>query len=275
MLEPFDIAAMGPDSVEAWRLIGDASRLAFADRGRYMADSDFVPVPTEGLLDPDYLAERAELLKGDDSLPEVTAGTPPWDHAMLELADDQSIELPSTSHISIVDSDGNALSMTTTIESGFGSRVMAPGGFLLNNELTDFSFATHEDGVPIANRVEPGKRPRSSMAPTIVMRDGAPVLVVGSPGGSQIIGYVTKAIVAHMDWGMDVQAAVALPNLVNRFGTFEIEAGTAAEDLTEGLTDLGYEVEVKDLTSGLHAIAIGATLTGGADPRREGVAIGE
>jgi len=275
MLEPYDIAAMGPDSAEAWRLIGDASRLAFADRGRYMADSDFVPVPTAGLLNPAYLAERATLLQGDDSLPEVSAGTPPWDHAML-LADDRSIELPSTSQISIVDAAGNALSMTTTIENGFGSRVMAPGGFLLNNELTDFSFATQDDGVPIANRVEPGKRPRSSMAPTIVLRDGAPVLVVGSPGGSRIIGYVAKTIVAYMDWGMDVQAAVAMPHLVNRFGTYDVEAGTSAEDLTEPLTALGYEVNARDLNSGLHAIALDENgLSGGADPRREGIAIGE
>ena len=275
MLEPYDIAAMGPDSAEAWRLIGDASRLAFADRGRYMADSDFVPVPTAGLLNPAYLAERATLLEGDDSLPEVSAGTPPWDHAML-LADDRSIELPSTSQISIVDAAGNALSMTTTIENGFGSRVMAPGGFLLNNELTDFSFATQDDGVPIANRVEPGKRPRSSMAPTIVLRDGAPILVVGSPGGSRIIGYVAKTIVAYMDWGMDVQAAVAMPHLVNRFGTYDVEAGTSAEGLTEPLTALGYEVNARDLNSGLHAIALDENgLSGGADPRREGIAIGE
>ncbi|MGB3689393.1 MAG: gamma-glutamyltransferase [Jannaschia helgolandensis] len=275
MLEPYDIAAMGPDSAEAWRLIGDASRLAFADRGRYMADSDFVPVPTAGLLNPAYLAERATLLQGDDSLPEVSAGTPPWDHAML-LADDRSIELPSTSQISIVDAAGNALSMTTTIENGFGSRVMAPGGFLLNNELTDFSFATQDDGVPIANRVEPGKRPRSSMAPTIVLRDGAPILVVGSPGGSRIIGYVAKTIVAYMDWGMDVQAAVAMPHLVNRFGTYDVEAGTSAEGLTEPLTALGYEVNARDLNSGLHAIALDENgLSGGADPRREGIAIGE
>ncbi len=275
LIEPYDIAALGPDSVEAWRLIGDASRLAFADRGRYMADSDFVPVPTAGLLDPAYLAERSDLLRGDDALPEVTAGTPPWDHASLRLADDRALELPSTSHISIVDTYGNALSMTTTIENGFGSRVMAPGGFLLNNELTDFSFATQEDGVPIANRVEPGKRPRSSMAPTIVLRDGAPVLVVGSPGGSQIIGYVAKTIIAHLDWGMDVQAAVSLPHLVNRFGPYDVEAGTSAESLAEGLTALGYEVAAKEMTSGLHAIAIGDRLTGGADPRREGVAIGQ
>lgn len=275
LLQGFDLAAMGPDSPEAWRLIGDASRLAFADRGRYMADSDFVPVPTAGLIDPAYLAERAELLSGDDALPEVSPGTPPWDHAALVWADDQSLELPSTSHISIVDAQGNALSMTTTIENGFGSRLMAPGGFLLNNELTDFSFATHSDGVPIANRVEPGKRPRSSMAPTIVMQDGAPVLVVGSPGGSRIIGYVAKTIIAHMDWGMDVQQAVALPHLVNRFGTYDVEAGTSAEGLTQALTEMGFEVNARDLTSGLHVIAVGETLEGGADPRREGVAIGE
>ncbi|MEM7710438.1 MAG: gamma-glutamyltransferase family protein, partial [Pseudomonadota bacterium] len=183
LLEPYDIAAMGPDSPEAWRLIGDASRLAFADRGRYMADSDFVPMPR--LLDEAYLAERSELLAGDDALPEVAPGSPPWDHAALDLADDRSLELPSTSHLSIVDADGNALSMTTTIENGFGSRLFTPGGFLLNNELTDFSFATHEEGVPIANRIEPRKRPRSSMSPTIVMQDDAPVLVIGSPGGSR------------------------------------------------------------------------------------------
>ena len=275
MIEPFDIAGMGPDDPEAWRLIGDASRLAFADRGRYMADVDFVPMPTQGLVDPTYLAERSQLLQGDDALPEVAPGSPPWDHAML-WADDDALELPSTSHISIVDADGNALSMTTTIENGFGSRLFTPGGFLLNNELTDFSFSSHEDGVPIANRVEPGKRPRSSMAPTIVMRDGAPVLVVGSPGGSRIIGYVAKTIVAHLDWGMDVQQAIELPHLVNRFGTYDLEAGTTAEALAEPLGALGFETSVTDLNSGLHAIAVGPDgLSGGADPRREGVAIGE
>ena len=275
MLESYDLAALGAENPESWRLIGDASRLAFADRGRYMADSDFVPMPTQGLVDPDYLSNRAALLGGDDALPEVSAGSPAFDHALL-FADDTSLELPSTSHISIVDAQGNALSMTTTIENGFGSRLMAPGGFLLNNELTDFSFRTHTDGVPIANRVEPGKRPRSSMSPTIVMQDGAPVMVVGSPGGSRIIGYVAKTIIAHLDWGMDVQAAVAMPHLVNRFGTYDVEEGTSAEALAEPLTALGYEVNARALTSGLHAIAIGADgLEGGADPRREGIAIGE
>jgi len=273
MLDSYDLAALGPESPEAWRLIGDASRLAFADRDRYMADSDFVPMPVKGLVAPDYLASRAELLAGDDALPEVAAGNPAWDHAML-LADDESIELPSTSHISIVDAQGNALSMTTTIENGFGSRVMARG-FLLNNELTDFSFRSQSDGVPIANRVEPGKRPRSSMSPTIVTRDGAPVLVIGSPGGSRIIGYVAQAIVAHIDWGMDVQQAVAMPHFVNRFGTYDLEEGTPAADLETPLTELGYEVSVRELNSGLHAIAVGDGLKGGADPRREGIALGE
>ncbi len=271
MLDSYDIS--DPADPDTWRLIGDASRLAFADRGRYMADSDYVPMPTEGLTDPAYLAERATLLRGDDALPEVTAGNPNWDHAQL-WGDDLSIEFPSTSHISIVDSYGNALSMTTTIENGFGSRLFVRG-FLLNNELTDFSFATHNDGYPIANRIEPGKRPRSSMSPTIVTQDGEPTLVIGSPGGSRIIGYVAKAIIAHVDWGMDVQQAVSMPHLVNRFGTYDIEEGTDLISLEDPLTELGYEVNIRGLNSGLHAIAIGDTLQGGADPRREGIALGE
>ncbi|MEM9969916.1 MAG: gamma-glutamyltransferase [Pseudomonadota bacterium] len=273
MLDRYDLAALGPDSADAWRLIGDASRLAFADRGRYMADSDFVPMPTEGLVAEEYLDERAALLAGDDALPEVSPGSPQWDHAM-PLADDLSLELPSTSHISIVDQYGNALSMTTTIENGFGSRLMVRG-FLLNNELTDFSFRTHSEGVPIANRVEPGKRPRSSMSPTIVLQDGAPSLVIGSPGGSRIIGYVAKAIIAHVDWGMDVQQAVSMPHLVNRFGTYDLEEGTDATELEAALTAMGYEVNVRGLTSGLHAIQVADQLSGGADPRREGIALGE
>ncbi len=273
MLDGYDLAAMGAQSAEAWRLIGDASRLAFADRGRYMADSDFVPMPTNGLVDPAYLAERGALLGGGAALTEAAPGNPKFDHAS-NWADDISLELPSTSHISIVDAYGNVLSMTTTIENAFGSRLLT-NGFLLNNELTDFSFKTHRDGVPIANRIEPGKRPRSSMSPTIVMQDGKPVLAIGSPGGSRIIGYVAKSIIAWADWGMDVQQAIAMPHLVNRFGTYDVEAGTAAEGLTDALTELGFEVKARDLTSGLHAIEIGDTLSGGADPRREGIALGE
>ena len=262
------------DNPQTMRLIGDASRLAFADRGRYMADSDFVPMPTKGLVSGDYLSERAKLLTGSTALTEVVPGNPEYSHASL-WADDVSLELPSTSHISIVDRYGNALSMTTTIENGFGSRLMT-NGFLLNNELTDFSFSSHIDGVPIANRVEPGKRPRSSMSPTIVLKDGLPTLVIGSPGGSRIIGYVAEAIVAHIDWGMNVQVAVSTPHAVNRFGTFDLEKGTSLENMVEPMEALGYKVKLRALNSGLHAISIAKDgLAGGADPRREGIALGQ
>ncbi|WP_390911026.1 gamma-glutamyltransferase [Pseudosulfitobacter sp. SM2401] len=271
MLDGYDLSA-GPNNANVRRLMGDAARLAFADRGRYMADSDYVPMPTAGLVDPAYLADRAKLLGGDMALAEVSAGSPEFDHA-LNFADDYPIDLPSTSHVSIVDSYGNVASMTTTIENAFGSRMMV-GGFMLNNELTDFSFRSHRDGVPVANRLEPGKRPRSSMAPTIVMKDGAPVLAIGSPGGSRIIGYVAEAIVAHIDWGMDVQQAVSVPHMVNRFGTYDLEEGTDAAALEGPLSAMGFEVGVRGLNSGLHAISIGDTLLGGADPRREGIALG-
>ena len=274
LVQPYDLRELGPTSVDSWRLIGDASRLAFADRGRYMADSDFVPMPTEGLVSPGYLKQRSELLVGEKALDSVSAGEPEWDHSML-LADDESIEFKSTSHFSIVDADGNAVSITTTIENGFGSRLMS-GGFLLNNELTDFSFATHNNGVPIANRVEPGKRPRSSMSPTIVLKEGKPYMIVGSPGGSRIIGYVAQAIIAHLDWGMNVQEAINMPHAVNRFGTFDLEEGTGAEALQGELEAIGYEVNVRSLNSGLHAIVIAdGQLMGGADPRREGVVLGQ
>ena len=279
MLNGFDLAASGPQDAQSWRLIGDASRLAFADRGRYMADSDFVPMPAKGLVEAGYLAARAGLMGKDAQsgarIETVEAGHPKWDHAQV-WADDAAIELPSTTHISIVDRYGNALSMTSTIENAFGSRLMTAGGFLLNNEMTDFSFRSHRDGVPVANRVEPGKRPRSSMAPTIVMQGGKPVLVVGSPGGSRIIGYVAQVIVAWADWGMDVQSAIAMPHLVNRFGPYDVEAGTQAEAMIPALEAMGYEVKARDLNSGIHAIDLrGGMLRGGADPRREGVALGE
>ncbi len=278
MLEAHDLKALGPRNPESWRLIGEASRLAFADRGRYMADSDFVKMP-KGLLNADYLAERSKLLEpsgGNKVLPPeaVQPGNPPTDHALL-LADDRSLELPSTSHFSIRDKNGNVVSMTTTIENGFGSRLMVRG-FLLNNELTDFSFTPDLGGVPIANRVEPGKRPRSSMAPTIVYRNGKPWLAIGSPGGSRIIGYVAKTLVAMIDWEMDAQSAIDLPHLVNRFGTFDVEEGTSAESLAPALAEMGYKVEARDLNSGLHTIAITVNgLEGGADPRREGVVLGD
>lgn len=273
-LEASDMEGLGPDNPESWRLIGEASRLAFADRGRYLADSDFVPVPVKGLLDPAYLAGRRALFVEGGVLEEAPAGTPEFDHTLL-WADGDTLEQPATTHISIVDSYGNALSMTSTIENAFGARLMA-AGFLLNNELTDFSFRSHDAGVPIANRVEPGKRPRSSMAPTIVRRDGAPLLVLGSPGGSSIIGYVAQAVIAHLDWGMDVQQAADMGRALNRFGIFDLEENSTAAALADPLAAMGYEVRLGAQTSGLHAISLGPDgLQGGADPRREGVALGQ
>jgi len=275
MIEAFDMKSLGPQAVESWRVIGDASRLAFADRSLYMADSDFVTMP-KGLLNRQYLWNRGRRLIRESAFEpgEVKPGEPPFDHSLL-FAPDNSLELPSTSHFSIVDKDGNVVSMTTTIESGFGSRLMV-NGFLLNNELTDFSFVPEVNGNPVANAIEPGKRPRSSMAPTIIMKDGKPVLAIGSPGGSRIIPYVAKTIIAWIDWDMNIQRAIDLPHLVNRFGKYDLEEGTAAEKFATPLEKLGYEVEVRGLNSGLHGIEITPEgLEGGADPRREGIPIGE
>ena len=229
MVEPFDIATLGPDDPQSWRIIGDATRLAFADRERYIADSDFVKMP-KGLLDPAYLKARSALIRRETALKkeDVTAGEPPWDKAELRR-DEPALELPSTSHIVIVDAEGNVASMTTSIENSFGARLMVDG-FLLNNQLTDFAFDPGPPDAAVANRVEPGKRPRSSMAPTIVLKDGKPVFVLGSPGGSMIIPFVATTVIALIDWKMDMQSAVSLPHLVNRFGVYDIEAGTPAED---------------------------------------------
>ena len=253
--------------------LGNISRLVFADRGRYVADSDYHPVPVEGLLDATYLTDRAGSVLDDRALEEIAPGKPVFDHS-LNMADHVGRSLPSTTHISIVDQYGNALSLTSSIENAFGSRVMA-GGFLLNNQLTDFSFRAHRDGVAIANRVEPGKRPRSSMAPTILLRKGRPVLVIGSPGGSRIIGYVAEAVWRYLN-GMDLQKAVSLPHAINRFGTYDIERGSAAEGIAAALNERGFPTNITDLNSGLHAVAITPEgLIGAADPRREGVAYGE
>ncbi|OQX36770.1 MAG: gamma-glutamyltransferase [Oceanospirillales bacterium LUC14_002_19_P2] len=273
MLEPFNLTELGAENPESWRLIGDASRLAFADRGHYMADADFVSMP-EGLLDKDYLRQRSELLNSKRALTRIKPGTPPGKRN-LERAEDESIELPSTTHLSIVDTEGNVVSMTSTIENAFGSRLMVRG-FLLNNEMTDFSFRPSKDGKPVANRIEPGKRPRSSMAPTIVLRDNKPYLVVGSPGGSRIIGYVTKTLIAHLDWQMLIDEAIQLPHLINRFGSYDIEVGTTAEKLVAPLKAMGYQVNKRYLNSGLHGIVITEKgLEGAADARREGTVMGD
>ncbi len=271
ILSNHDIPAMN-DSVEAWHLYIEAAKLAYADRGMYMADSDFVDMP-EGLLNRKYLAERADLIDTTKAMAKAKAGNPPWDEAQL-LSPDTQIERPGTSHFVISDRYGNQVSMTTTIESGFGSRVMS-GGFLLNNELTDFSFTPERDGKPVANRVEGGKRPRSSMSPTIVMKNDQPYLLTGSPGGSRIINYVTQSVIAMLDWDMSPQSALDMGHVVNRNGKTDLEEGTTAAELKAPLEALGHEVNVRALNSGLHAIMIKhGKLLGAADPRREGVALG-
>ena len=274
LVEGADLARLGPGP-EAAHLLAEAGRLAFADRAMYLADPAFVAVPAQGLVDPGYIRERARLIRPDRAMGKASAGTPPNRRAGL-MAPSDGIE-NGTSHISVVDRDGNAVAMTTTIESGFGARLMTEGGFLLNNQLTDFAFLPAEDGRPVANRVEPGKRPRSSMAPTIVFDAFDRLYVVtGSPGGSQIIGYVAKTLVALLDWKRDPQAAVDLPNSGNRNGPTELERGTEAEGWRAALEAKGHAVRLVEMTSGIQAIVrTPEGFLGGADGRREGVAIGD
>ncbi|MCO5090550.1 gamma-glutamyltransferase [Bosea sp. (in: a-proteobacteria)] len=274
MLEGRDLRRMGPGA-EAAHWFSEAGRLAFADRALYLADPAFAAVPLRGLIDRDYIRSRGALIGPERSMGRAKPGDPPHRRAEL-LAPSEGVE-NGTSHISVVDAEGNAVAMTTTIEDGFGARLMTQGGFLLNNELTDFNFAPEEDGKPVANRVEPGKRPRSSMAPTLVFDAfGRLYAVVGSPGGSQIIGYVGKTLIALLDWRMDPQAAVDFGNFGSRNGPTELEKGTEAEAWKAALEARGHEVRLLEMTSGTQAIVkTPEGFSGGADGRREGVAIGD
>ncbi|SDD68120.1 gamma-glutamyltransferase [Belnapia rosea] len=271
--------SVDPRGIEAAHLLGEAGRIAFADRNRYLADADHVPVPVRGLLDPNYLLIRAQLLDRDRALAALRPGNPPWQGG-APLASQPPQPEHGTSHLSIVDAAGNAVALTTTIEDAFGARVMVRG-FLLNNELTDFSFLPEIDGRPVANRVGPAKRPRSSMSPTIVFGpEGLPVAVLGSAGGSRIIGHVAQTLVAMLDWGMEPQAAVSLPRIGALNTTLELEAGTSAAALAPALEARGFPVEVRVMNSGLTAIRIlrepgGVRLLGGADPRRDGTAMSD
>ncbi|MNZ31795.1 Gamma-glutamyltranspeptidase precursor [compost metagenome] len=271
-------AGSEPDP-QAVHLISEAERLAYADRAQYLADADFVPVPVKGLVDPAYLASRAALI-GERSMGTAKHGTPPG--IRVAYAPDRSPLRISTSQVVAVDDAGGAVSMTTTIESAFGSHIMVQG-FMLNNEMTDFSFIPEENGQKVANRVEPGKRPRSSMAPTLIFdrQSGEFLATVGSPGGSQIIEYVAKSTIGLLDWNLDAQAAINLPNFGSRNGPTELEQGQFSPALIQALKDKGHSVSEIDMTSGTQAIvrvkdAQGkASLTGGADPRREGQALGD
>jgi gamma-glutamyltranspeptidase / glutathione hydrolase len=274
LIEPFDLGPK-PLEPEAAHLIVEAERLAYADRARYLADPDFVSVPVAGLLDPHYLAGRRALIDPKRALEQVTAGLPPNTKQGF-FGQDRTDERKGTSHISVVDGDGNAFSMTTTIETAFGARTMVRG-FLLNNQLTDFSFApTDEDGRAIANRVEGGKRPRSSMSPTIVFGPEGLRYVLGSPGGPAIIIFNLKTIIALIDWGLDPAAASALVNFGSVDNAVLLEPGSEWDALATSLAAMGHEVRRMPLTSGEHVIAVTPEgLEGGADPRREGVALGD
>ena len=264
---------------EAVHLLAEAGRLAFADRALYVADTDFTPVPVAGLVAPDYLAQRATLI-GERSMGVAKPGQPAG--LQVAYAPDRSPLRISTSQVVAVDDLGGAVSMTTTVEAAFGSHLMVQG-FLLNNQMTDFSFVPEENGQPVANRVQPGKRPRSSMAPTLVFdrQSGELLATVGSPGGSQIIEYVSKSLVAMLDWKLDPQAAINLPNFGSRNGATELEAGLFSPTLKQALKDKGHTLSEIEMTSGVQAIvrtrdAQGKVLlNGGADPRREGQALGD
>ncbi len=264
LLEPFDLGRDKPDDPRALHLIAEAGRLAFADRGQYVADPAFVPVPTQALIAPAYIAERRKLIAEDRVMDPPGGAVAP---GYVEHG---------TSHMTIVDRDGNAVAFTTTIEAPFGAQMMV-GGFILNNELTDFTPFPEQDGKPVANRVEPGKRPRSSMSPTIVLdRERRLVLALGSAGGQRIIGDTFQALLGMLDWNLSPQAALDLPRVANMNGSTELEDKGALPAQADALRKLGHQVQVRRHEGGLTAIRrSGDGWEGGADPRRDGVAKGE
>ena len=292
VLENFDMKKLGMTS-EGWHIFSEASFLAYADRDKYIGDPDFITVDADSLTDKEYLRSRANLIRNDIAMENVTAGNP----NALVRGKDSTPDNPSTSHFTVVDKDGLVVSMTTTVEAAFGSQRMA-AGFILNNQLTDFSFQPRDsDGLLVANAVGPNKRPRSSMAPVIVFNpEGEFLFTSGSPGGSSIIAYTAKTIVGILDWGLSPQDAIELPNVIARNGRVAVEAkglkdeisgeidrGSPAEEfglpesLIKGLESRGHKVRrSKGEFSGIHIIYRDedGTLMGGADPRREGVALG-
>ncbi|MGV8995631.1 MAG: gamma-glutamyltransferase [Parvibaculaceae bacterium] len=273
ILSHFDMGKIEPMSLTAVHFIAEAEKLAYADRGKFLGDPDFVHVPVEALLDSDYLAKRAALIDPSASMGKAEPGDL-HDKAADNQGTNVSVAYPSTSHFVIVDASGDVVSMTTSVEAPFGSHLMA-GGMILNNQLTDFSFVPTEDGKPVANAVAPGKRPMSAMDPVIVFnKTGDFYAALGSPGGSRIIGYVTQALVAVLDWNMPMQKSFDQPRFLDRNGPLEIEEGSSLEKLTRDLTVMGHDVKPTKINSGLHGIRVTPDgLDGGADPRREGKVI--
>ena len=285
ILSQRNMAALAPLAgqldVQGVHLFAEAGRLAYADRERYVADTDFVPLPggnPAALIDKTYLATRAGLI-GERSIGRADAGRPLG--IRLVRGADRAVELQSTSHFSIVDAEGSAVAMTTSVENGFGARLMVEG-FMLNNQLSDFSSVAADTDGPVANRVEAGKRPRSAMSPTLVREraSGDLVLVIGSPGGPAIINYVAKVLVGVLDWGLSLQEAIDLPNFGSRNGPTELERGRIAPATIEQLRARGHTIRLGDQNSGLHGIMRAPRnaefrWVGGADPRREGTEEGD
>ena len=267
-LQRFDLKAMGKDSPQSWYLIGQAMQLAYADREKYLGDDAFVNVPVAGLLNPEYIKERSALIDPEKARADYPAGNPPGAAPRTAAI---SSEVVGTTHFTAVDKNGNIANMTSTIEGPFGSQLMA-GGFFLNNELTDFTFAPEKDGAPVANRVVGGKRPLSSMAPTVVFdRDGRAVLALGSAGGKRIIMHVTKTLIGVIDFGLPLQQAIDLPNIYFGGGGLEVEQNSMLSAMADGLGKFGQKVRPVDLGSKVNgAQRIGDSWTGAADPRSEG-----
>lgn len=261
--------------VTAVHFFAEAGRLAYADRNRYVGDPDFVHVPVAGLIAPDYLARRAAEVSASRSLGRAQPGRPRGTETAA-AAEDRTLELEATTHLSVVDAEGNAVALTASIEFAFGNHRFVHG-FLLNNQLTDFAFESDDESARPANRVEGGKRPRSSMSPTMVFdRDGRLVMVAGSPGGHAIINYIARVLLGVLEWEMTLQAALEAPHFGSRNGPTELERGTIVEQLGPHLRMLGHEVRAREMTSGVHAIQrVGASWIGAADPRREGTARGD
>ncbi len=293
ILEAFPMSEYSVNSWQAVHLFSEAGRLAFADRDEYISDPDFTVPPIKGMLDANYLKKRRDTIRWDQSLQKALPGKP--EGVLAEYYPDSYSEPSGTSHISVIDSFGNAVSLTNTIESQFGSRIMV-NGFLLNNQLTDFSLIPSVDGKKVVNRVEPNKRPRSSMAPLLVFnQQGDLIMNLGSAGGSGIINYVAKTLVAYIDWQMNIQEAISLPNFGSRNRETELEQSGNWSSILPALKDRGHQIRYFDSPSGLHGITrepklsdgrnlqknlklgdpIDWELFGGADPRREGVVLGD
>lgn len=273
ILEGYPLRQYRPNQLQAVHLITQASRLAFADRQAFVADPDYIQLPFAALLNRGYLQTRAKLIDTAKDMPKARAGEP---YGRMSAQPDSFLDLPSTSHFSVVDKQGNVVAMSSSIDNAFGSGLLVEG-FLLNSQLADFAFLQTKDYRQAINRVEPGKRPRSAMSPTMVFdKNGELYLVLGSAGSSRIINYVAQTLIGVLDWELDIQQAINLPKFTHRNDYTALELDTPIAELRPALEKMGHQVQVLELNSGLHGILLkDGKLFGGADPRRDGVVVGD